>query len=141
MSTLGLLEIKLFWNKGYEVIISAHDVITNFITRLKLYCTCGHVTKVLYSSISVREVIITLILWGFDHCQWFGTGTRCALETLHQCGKKSETKCQKVLVANSSVCRSYRDKVLGGLLGPPVHNRVVIEPIKNRERKRLQSFS
>ena len=26
LDTLGLLKIKLFWNKGYEVIISVHDV-------------------------------------------------------------------------------------------------------------------
>ena len=25
LATLGLLKIKLFWNKGYNVIISVHD--------------------------------------------------------------------------------------------------------------------
>ena len=31
MATLGLLKIKLFWNKGYDIIISVHDV-TNKIS-------------------------------------------------------------------------------------------------------------
>ena len=42
MATLGLLKIKRFRNKGYDVLISAHDV----TTWLKLYYKCGHVTKV-----------------------------------------------------------------------------------------------
>ena len=28
MATLGLLKIKVFWNKGYEVIISVYDIIS-----------------------------------------------------------------------------------------------------------------
>ena len=31
LATLGLLKIKVFWNKGYDVIISSvHDVTKNF---------------------------------------------------------------------------------------------------------------
>ena len=26
LANLGLLKIKVFWNKGHEVIISAHDI-------------------------------------------------------------------------------------------------------------------
>ena len=37
----------------------------------------------------------------------FGTGTRYKLEILHQCGKRVETKSQKVLGANSCVRRRY----------------------------------
>ena len=29
LATLGLIKIKAFWNKGYEIIISLHDT-TNF---------------------------------------------------------------------------------------------------------------
>ena len=62
MAALGLLKIKVFLNKSYDVKISAyHD---------------HHVTQI-----------------------------------LHQHGKKVETKNQKVLVANSYVCSSYRGKV------------------------------
>ena len=32
MATPGLLKIKVFWNKGYDVIISAHDVTKKTIT-------------------------------------------------------------------------------------------------------------
>ena len=43
MATLNL-KINVFWNKDYDVIISAHDV-TNKLW-LKLYWIYGHVTKV-----------------------------------------------------------------------------------------------
>ena len=36
------------------------------------------------------------------------------LEILHQCGKRVKTKSQKVLGANSYVCRSYWEKKLVG---------------------------
>ena len=39
------------------------------------------------------------------------------LEILHQFGKRVKTKSQKVLVANSYVCRSYRGKTVQK--GPP----------------------
>ena len=42
--------------------------------------------------------------------QKFGTGTRYSLEILHQCGKRVNTKSQKVLGANSYICKSYRGK-------------------------------
>ena len=31
MATLGVLKLKVFWNKGYDVIIFVHDVKTNFL--------------------------------------------------------------------------------------------------------------
>ena len=46
MTTLRLLKIKVFWNKSYDVKISVNDVNKKIIMWLKLYCTCGHVTKV-----------------------------------------------------------------------------------------------
>ena len=33
MAMLGLLKIKLFWNKGYDVISSVHDVINKILSR------------------------------------------------------------------------------------------------------------
>ena len=36
------------------------------------------------------------------------------LNILHQCGKKVKTTSQKVLGANSNVCRSYRGKTARG---------------------------
>ena len=58
----GLLKIKVFCNKGYDALISVHDV-TNKI----LSCESNYIVDVVMlptfdnSSISMREVIITLI--------------------------------------------------------------------------------
>ena len=59
----SLLKLKLFWNKGYDVIISAHDVTTKILLRDSNYFV-GVVIwpKFGNSSISMREVVITLIL-------------------------------------------------------------------------------
>ena len=66
MVTIGLLKIKIFWNKGYDVIISFHD-----ITNRVLSSDSNYIVDVIMwpkfdnSSISMGEVIITPILWGF----------------------------------------------------------------------------
>ena len=63
LATLGLLKIKVFWNKGYDAIISAHDVTniilsrkSNYIVDVVMWSKFGN------SSSSMREVIKTLIL-------------------------------------------------------------------------------
>ena len=63
MSTLGLLKIKVFQNKGYDVIVSVHDFVnktlspeSNYIVDVAMWPKFG------CSTISMREVIITLIL-------------------------------------------------------------------------------
>ena len=63
MATLGLLKTKVFWNKGYDVIISVHDVTnkillrdSNYIVDVVMWPKFGN------SSTSMREVIITSIL-------------------------------------------------------------------------------
>ena len=63
MATPGLLKIKVFWNKGYDVIISVHDVTNKILSRDSNYI----IDVVMWpkfgnSSISMREVIITSIL-------------------------------------------------------------------------------
>ena len=62
MATLGLLRIKVFWNKGYDIKISVHDVTnkilsrdSNYIVNVVKWSKFGH------SSISMRAVL-TLIL-------------------------------------------------------------------------------
>ena len=63
VTTQGLLKIKIFWKKAFEVIISAHDVINTILSR-----NSNHNVNVVmwpkfsYSSISVREAIIYAIL-------------------------------------------------------------------------------
>ena len=63
MATLGLLKIKVFRNKGYDVITSAYDFInknlsrhSNFIVDLAMWPKFGNFRT------SMREVIITLLL-------------------------------------------------------------------------------
>ena len=58
MATLGLLKIKAFWNKGYDVIIFVHDVInkilwrdSNYIVDMVMWAKFGN------CSTSMREVI------------------------------------------------------------------------------------
>ena len=63
MATPGLLKIKAFWNKGYDVIICVHHVTrkilsgdSDYIVDVVMWPKFGN------SSISMREVIITSIL-------------------------------------------------------------------------------
>ena len=63
VATPGLLQIKVLWKKGFDVIISVHDV-----TNKNLSHYLNHNVNVVLcpefgnSSISVREDIITSIL-------------------------------------------------------------------------------
>ena len=63
MATPGLLKITVFWDKGYDVIISVNDVTnkilwrdSNYIVDLFMWPKFGD------SIISMREVITTSIL-------------------------------------------------------------------------------
>ena len=63
MATLGLLKIKVFWNKGYDVIASNCDVTdkvlspdSNYIVDVVMWPKFGNF------SIYIREVIITSML-------------------------------------------------------------------------------
>ena len=63
MATPGLLKIKVFWNKGYNVIISAYDVTNKMLSRDSSYIADVVMwPKFGNSSLSMREVIITSIL-------------------------------------------------------------------------------
>ena len=141
MAYPGLLKIKVFRNKGYDIITYIHHVNDKILSR-DLNYTIDVVMWLKFdnTSISMREVIIISILQGFDqkncifwevvlvHVQKFGTGTRYELETLHQCSKKVKTKSQKFLGASSYFCRSYRGKTGKGgaflFLPSPILNRV-----------------
>ena len=76
LTALGLLKVKLFWNKGYEVIISVHDVISKILSRVSNYV----VDVVMWpkfccsSSTSMRKVTIPPILKGFDQKNEFFWG-------------------------------------------------------------------
>ena len=72
MVTSDLLKEKAFRKTGYDVIISVHDIANKILSRDSNY----NVNVVMWpkfgnSIISVREVIITSILWGFDQKNCF----------------------------------------------------------------------
>ena len=75
MATPGLLKITVFWNKGYDVIIFVHDVTNKILSR-----DSNHIIDVVMwpkfgnCSISLRKVIITSILWGFNQKNRFFDG-------------------------------------------------------------------
>ena len=63
MATPGFLKIRVFWKKGYDVIISVHDVINTFLSRdpnyiidLVMWPKFGNCSN------SMRKVIVTSIL-------------------------------------------------------------------------------
>ena len=105
LASLGLLKIKLFWNKDYDVIIFVHDLTNKILSRDSNYI----VDAVMWSKfgnfiVSMSKVIMTVV-----QVHYFGTAARYGLEILHKCGKKFETKSQKVFVlltANFYICRS-----------------------------------
>ena len=62
-ATPGLLKINVFWNIGYDLIISANDVTKKILSRDSNYIVDVVVwPKLDNSSISMREVIVTLTL-------------------------------------------------------------------------------
>ena len=75
MATSDFFKIKVFWNKGYDVIIPVHDVNNKILSRDSNYI----VDVVMWpkfgkSSISMSEVITISILQGFDqkNCSFWG---------------------------------------------------------------------
>ena len=151
MATSALLKMKFFWNKCYYVIYSVCDVTNKFLLHDSNYIV-DVVTwsKFGYSSIRIREVIITSILKGFDQKNRFfdrwsrfkfnnlGLALGTNLKFYTSLSKGLKLKNQKVLGANFYVCRSYREKTgRGGAfwcpLPPPILNRVKKSPQDQRE--------
>ena len=63
MAILGLLKIKVLWDKGYDVIIHVHDVTHKVLSRDSNYFVDAVMwSKFGNSSISMIEVIITSVL-------------------------------------------------------------------------------
>ena len=78
LGTLSLFKIKIFWDKGYDVVNFAPDVTNKILSR-----ELNNIVEVVMwekfgnSSISMREVIITSILQGFDQKNKFSEGCSC----------------------------------------------------------------
>ena len=63
ITTPGLLKIRVFWNDGYDVIISVHDVANKILSYDSNYIIDGVMRRKFdYCSISMKKVIITSIL-------------------------------------------------------------------------------
>ena len=63
LATLGLLKLKVTWNKGYDVIIFVRDVTNKILSRCSNYTVDVVIwPKFGNSSIFMTEVIITSIL-------------------------------------------------------------------------------
>ena len=62
MATRGLLKIKVFWNKIYDVIIYVHDVTNKILSHDSNYIVDVVIKWPTFdnSNISIREFIITL---------------------------------------------------------------------------------
>ena len=127
----GLLKITVFWNKGYEVIISVNDV-TNKIL--------WHGSNYIVDALMWLKFVTVAFLWeklsqpqfykdltrktaflrgglGSSSIIRLGLGTNLKLYT--SVGKGLKLKSQKYLGANSYICRSYRGKTGRGLFVLP----------------------
>ena len=63
ITTPGLLKIRVFWNNGYDVIISVNDVTKKILSRDSNYIIdVAMWPKFDNCSISMRKVIMTSIL-------------------------------------------------------------------------------
>ena len=67
MANPGLLKVTVFWNKGYDVIIPVNDVTSKILSRDSNYIVDVFMwSKFGNSNISMKQVITTSILQGFD---------------------------------------------------------------------------
>ena len=63
VATPGLLKIRVFWNKGYNVIIYVHEITNKILSHDSNYIVDAVMwAKFGQPSISMREVIIISIL-------------------------------------------------------------------------------
>ena len=133
MATSGLLKTKIFWKKGYDVIISVHDVIIPILSRDSNY----NVNVVMWpkfgnSSISVREVIITSIYKDltrknafFESWSWFkfnnlGLAQVTNLKFNSNVTNGLRLKFRKFLELILTFAEVTEDKLVGGSFCPPL---------------------
>ena len=131
MATPGLLKTKIFWKKTYDVIISAHDVTNTILSHYSNY----EVNVVMWpkfgnSSVSVREVIITSVLQGFDQKNCFferwssfkfnnlGLALGTNLKFYTSLSKRLKLKVRKFLGLISTFVEVTGEKLVGGSFCP-----------------------
>ena len=101
LTIADLLKIKLLWNKGFDVIVSVHDVTNNIWSRDSNYIVNG----VMGSWLQVYEDLTrkTNFLWSIT------------LKFCTHLAKGLKIKVKNILVAKCYVCRIYRGKMEGSL--------------------------
>ena len=63
LTTLSLLKVKIFWDKGYAILISIHDVTNNLLLHDSNYIADVVMwPKFDNSTLSMKEVIVNSIL-------------------------------------------------------------------------------
>ena len=76
LTTLGILKIKLFWNEGYDAIISVPGVNNKILSHESNYINDSLMWQELgNSSIYMTEVVMASILQGFDQKNQFFRAT------------------------------------------------------------------
>ena len=143
ITTPGLLKIRVFWNNGYDVIVSVHDVAKKVLSRdwnyiinvVLMWPRFGNCT------ISMRKVIATSILEKFDQknrffwgVSWlkfnnFGLALATNLKLCTSVTKGLKLKVIKFWGPNPTFVKVTGVKLVGGPFCPPILNRV------NRKRQ------
>ena len=101
LANLGLLKIKVFWNKVYDAINFLHDVNRKFLSPDSSYIVDLVIWPTFYdSSTSMREVILTPFYkdlngkgFFFQKCSWF---SHSALKFYTSMKNRIKTKRNKV---------------------------------------------
>ena len=101
LANLGLLKIKLFWNKGYDALNFFHNANRKILSPDSSYIVDLVIWPTFYnSSISMREVILTPFYKDLNRKASFFWGVllvfKGCLEILQQYEKLIKTKHQKV---------------------------------------------
>ena len=140
IATQGLLKIKIFWNKGYDVIISVHYVTNKILSLISYYIVDVDMwSKFGNSSTSIRDVIITLTLSGFDQKNHFfegwsyfsfnnlGLALGIALRCYTTVEKGFKVKVKKFWWLSLTFVKVKREKLVGGafLTPSPILNRAL----------------
>ena len=121
-ATLGFHKMKALQIKGYDVIISVHEVTNKILSQ--------HLFEKSYNNLNFIRILPKGQSWfGFNN---LGLALGMVLEFYTRVAKRVKTKSQKNLVANSYVCRSYR-KILGG--GGPNSYTFCISQLQSQHNK------
>ena len=122
-TTLGLLKIKLFWNRCYDVIISVHDVTNKILSGVSNYIVDVIIRPKFGNwNISMREVAIASVFWPeklffevcsrFNKFKFYNLGLALSITSTfyRSMAKRLQLKVRKFWGGNSYVWRIYKGK-------------------------------